>query len=76
MIIEVRTARGDVYNFDPDTMRVYKDSVLIPSSEIEPVFSDSMTGEPEFSGLWIKSSNQLISRSGNITTITDPNTLG
>jgi len=76
MIIEVRTARGDVYNFDPDTMRVYKDSVLIPSSEVEPVFSDSTIGEPEFSGLWIKSSNQIISKTGKITSPTDTDIIG
>ena len=75
-MIDIVTIKGEHYSFDPDTLRVFKDSTLLPNSEVEPVYSDSPSGLPEFSGLFLKSTNQIISRTGKVSVLTDSNTIG
>jgi len=74
-MIEIATLKGERYSFDPDTQRIFKDGILIPDSEAEPVFSELESGEPEFSGIYLKRTNQVVSRSGKINTIVDPNNM-
>ena len=74
-MIEIVTLKGERYSFDPDTQRIFKDGILIPDSEAEPVFSELESGEPEFSGIYLKKTNQIVSRSGKVNTIVDPNNM-
>lgn len=74
-MIEIVTLKGERYSFDPDTQRIFKGGILMTDSEAEPVFSELESGEPEFSGIHLKRTNQVISRSGKINTIVDPNNM-
>lgn len=74
-MIDIVTLTGDKYSFDPDTQRIFKGGILLGESEAEPVFSELESGEPEFSGIYLKKTNQIVSRSGKINTITNPNNM-
>jgi hypothetical protein len=56
----------DFYQFDPDTERIYKNNVLLPSYEVEPVYD----GGGDFVGIHYKGSSNLITRSGKILVLT------
>lgn len=62
-MIEIKTVAGDSYSYDLENKVVYKEGV--PNFEIEPVFSD-IDGATRFSGLYLKSSNTIISLTGKI----------
>lgn len=74
-MIDILTLTGERYSFDPDTQRIFKNDILIPDTEAEPVFSELESGQPEFSGIYLKRLNKVVSRSGKINTITDPNNI-
>ncbi len=68
-MIDILTLRGDRYSFDPSTMIVYLNGIAQDVSMLEPLFSDSAIGEPEFSGVLNKSTNQIISLNGHVNNI-------
>lgn len=74
-MITIVTIKGETYSFDPETERIFKDGYLLPSSEVEPVYSDSKNDKrpPKFSGILIKSINSILSLSGKINPISDSN---
>lgn len=74
-MIDILTLTGERYSFDPDTQRIFKNDILIPDTEAEPVFSELESGQPEFSGIYLKRLNKVVSRSGKINTVTDPNNI-
>ncbi len=74
-MIDILTLTGERYSFDPDTQRIFKNDILIPDTEAEPVFSELESGQPEFSGIYLKRLNKVVSRSGKINTITDLNNI-
>ena len=74
-MIEIATLTGERYSFDPDTQRIFKAGILVPSTEAEPVFREMESGEPEFSGIYLKKTNQVLSRSGKLNTLTDINNI-
>lgn len=76
-MINIFTVKGEQYSYDPDTNRVFKDGYLLPSTQTEPVYSktDSEHAPPRFSGLLLKAIGSLLSLSGKISPISDPNTI-
>ena len=74
-MIDIVTLTGERYSFDPDTQRICKNDILVPSTEAEPVFSEMESGQPEFSGIYLKKTGRVVSRSGKINTVTDPNNI-
>lgn len=76
-MITIATLKGEVYSFDPDTKRIFKDGSLIPSSKVEPIYSNTANPEdpPKFSGILFKESNSILSLSGKINSITDTNSI-
>lgn len=74
-MIDIVTLTGEKYSFDPDTQRIFKSDILVPSTEAEPVFSEMESGEPEFSGIYLRRTNQVLSRSGKLNTLTDSNNI-
>ena len=74
-MIDILTLTGERYSFDPDAQRIFKNDILIPDTEAEPVFSELESGQPEFSGIYLKRLNKVVSRSGKINTITDLNNI-
>lgn len=75
-MIEIVTKKGEVYSYDESTQRLFKDNRYIPRTEIEPVYSDNgQDKEPVFSGLYIKSSNSIITLTGNIKPVVDINSI-
>ncbi len=74
-MIDIITLKGERWSYDPETTRIFKDDKLVPSTEAEPIFADSTGDEPEFSGIYVKTKNQIVSRTGKINTISDPNTI-
>ena len=73
-MIDIVTIKGERYSFDETTQRIFKDGILMSSVNVEPVYSrttkDSM---PVFSGLLLKDTNTILSRSGKISPVTDIN---
>lgn len=69
------TLKGERYSFDEETMRIFKDGFVLPSTEAEPVYSSSFEDDrpPVFSGIYLKSINSIISLSGKINPVTDIN---
>ena len=68
-MIDIVTLKGDKYSFDPDTLQVFLNGILQDVSFLEPLFTDSAIGEPEFSGILNKVTNQIISRTGHINNV-------
>lgn len=71
-MIDIVSFKGELYRFDPDTERIFKDGVLLDPSEAEPVYSN-VNRSPEFAGIELKNINSILSRSGKINEITDTN---
>ncbi len=73
-MIDITTIKGETYSFDPDTERIFKGGYLLPSTEVEPVYSmPNSTGEPIFSGILMKTLNAILSLSGKVNPINDIN---
>ena len=75
-MIDIITIKGEKYSFDETTQRVFKDGILLSSVNVEPVYSrPSKDSLPVFSGLLLKDSNSVLSKSGKINPITDINAM-
>lgn len=70
MVVEIITQEGETYKFDPDTERIFKDGFLLPNTSVEPVYSD-VNGATKFSGILLKSTNQIITLSGTKNSVID-----
>lgn len=70
----IQTLDGEIYKFDPETERIYKDGFLIPTTAVEPVYSD-VNGTTRFSGIYLKATEQIITLSGHKNTTTDINAI-
>ena len=74
-MIDIYTIKGERYSYDDTTMRLFKDGTLLSQVVAEPVFQNNSSGIPEFAGIYLKDSNKIISLSGNIHQIVDPNSI-
>lgn len=72
---EIYSIKGERYSYDESTGRIFKDGVLLPTSEAEPVFSGNGKENvaPTFSGILLKNKGMLLSLSGKENPITDSN---
>lgn len=54
---------------------IYRDGVLMPEGFAEPVFSDEEGKKkpPKFSGIYLRQSGEIISRSGKTNKVKDKN---
>lgn len=76
MIIAIISEKDESWSYDTETQRVFKDGKLVPELIAEPVFSKSSDSEvPEFSGIYIKATGQVLSRSGKYSNLTNPDSL-
>lgn len=68
------TDDGENWGFDPDTKRLFKDGKVVPDTEAEPVYVNlDPSVPPEFSGIYVKAINSIISLSGKVNRITNIN---
>lgn len=76
-MIEIITPKGERYSFDPSTERIFRDGYLIPSTEVEPIYSNSPNPNtpPIFSGILFVGEGRILSLSGKISQISDPNSI-
>ena len=76
-MITITTIKGETYSFDPVSERIYKGGVVLPSHIAEPVYSKTNDKDeaPKFSGILLKESNTILSITGKINYITDPNSI-
>ena len=75
-MIEITAPGGDIYKFDPSTQRLFKGGLYIPPTQIEPVYSgNDKDNAPIFAGLFLKSSNQILTKTGKLKPITDINSI-
>lgn len=77
-MITIATLKGEVYSFDPETKRIFKDGVLIPSSSVEPVYSgnsEDKNDPPKFSGIYFRDTNSILSLSGKINKLSNPESI-
>lgn len=73
-MIDIVTKDGELYRFDPDTGRIYKDGFLLTSTVAEPIYSD-VNEETRFSGIYLKATGQILTLSGNKNPITNINAI-
>lgn len=69
-MIDILTNDGELYRFDPETERIYKDGQLLPSTVAEPVYSD-VNSSTRFSGIYLKTTGQIVSLSGKKNTVSN-----
>ena len=74
-MIEIVTIKGDKYSFDPETLRIFKGGEFLSKTDAEPVFMDAADGSPVFSGIYLKKTNQIVSRSGKVNGVDNADTL-
>lgn len=75
-MIDIATIKGELYSYDPDTLRIFCDGKLLSSAKVEPVYSlNDNTEMPEFAGILLKDTGNILSRSGKINKITDINAI-
>jgi len=75
-MIEIATIKGEIYSYDPDTLRIFCDGKLLSSAKVEPVYSlNDKTDFPDFAGILLKDTGNILSRSGKINKITDINAI-
>lgn len=76
-MIEIISDKGEKYTYDPSTGRIFRDGYVVSSVEAEPMFSNSPYPDtpPEFSGIYFKGKNEILSLSGKYNPVTDPNTI-
>ena len=76
-MIDIITEKGKIYSYDEETGKIIRDGVVLPSNIVEPVYSHTMDlkAPPRFSGILLKETNQILTLSGQIHSITDPNTI-
>ena len=69
-MIDIVTKRGDNWRFDPDTKRLFLNGAVVPDTMAVPIYVNvDKTVPPEFSGIYHKPTNTIISISGNINKI-------
>lgn len=70
--INILTRRG-LYTFDPDSQRIFKDDMYLSRNIAEPIFCGNDEGEeePMFAGIYLVTSDEIITRTGNIKKVTD-----
>lgn len=76
-MINITTIKGEVYSFDPETKRLFLEGKLIPSSKVEPIYSNTSdpNDPPRFSGILFKESKEILTLSGKINQVTDINSV-
>lgn len=75
-MIDILTIKGETYSYDPDTLRIFCDGKLLPNTKVEPVYSlNDGTDMPEFAGILMKDTGNILTRSGKINKITDINAI-
>jgi hypothetical protein len=77
MTINIQSISGDLFQFDTETELIMKNGIVVSRTDYEPVFlnhPDKKT-PPELSGIFFVKEGRILSRSGNINPITDPNTI-
>lgn len=73
---EIVTLKGEVYSFNEETGRIFKDGILIPESQAEPIYSAvSDDFPPKFSGIYLKNQNVIVSVSGKVNQVSDINSI-
>lgn len=69
-MIDIYTQKGDLWRFDPDTKRLFLNSTVVPDTVAIPIYINvDKSVPPEFSGIYHKPTNTIISVSGNINKI-------
>lgn len=76
-MISIQTIMGDLFEFDPSNEFIYKNGVVVSRNDYEPVFMNHIDTNipPSLSGILIVKENKIISISGNINKLVDPNTI-
>lgn len=74
-MIDIYSSTGDLYRYDEETNRLFKNDVVLSSVTAEPVFSDvtNRSNPPIYSGIFLKSIGKILTRSGNIHPVSDIN---
>lgn len=76
-MIEIISEKGERYSYDPATNRIFRDGYLLSSTEAEPMYSNSPYPDtpPNFSGVYFRGRNEILSLSGRYNPIVDTNTI-
>ena len=68
---------GNVYEYNPENGLISRNDVILSGAMYEPVFAKSLDDSfaPVFVGIWIKSENRVLTKSGGKRSIIDSRSL-
>lgn len=74
-MVNIVTEKGILYSYDEDKGLIYRNNAVVSSVIAEPVFVDGVSPEapPTFAGILLKDLGKVLSLSGKLNTIVDPN---
>ena len=73
-MITIVTESGERWSFDPDTKRLFKDGKVVPETMAEQVYiNQDSSMPPEFSGIYVKDINSIITPSGKTNRLSNIN---
>lgn len=76
-MVNITSFKGEQYSFDQSTNRIFKDGILVPYSQAEPVYTKLQGDDaaPEFSGILLKTINSILTLSGKLNPVNEENTI-
>lgn len=74
-MINIVTKKGDLWSWDEEKGLIYKNNQVVSSVNAEPVFSEpsNKNNPPVFAGILLKDLGKILTLSGKMNTIVDPN---
>ena len=69
--------QGNVFKYDSSTGLITKNDVIVSSEQYEPLFLTHLDGSmpPEFTGVWLKMTGQVLGASGKKRRLINSKTL-
>ena len=67
-VIEIITIKGERYSINKETGRIFKDGLVVPSTNAQLVYSHlgDKDKPPKVSGIWLKETNSILTLTGKI----------
>lgn len=73
MIEVVDKTTGQLYRYDPESRRLFRDGIFMTPQTAEPVYSGNQGKIPTFAGIYLPNLNSIVTLSGNVKQITPLN---
>lgn len=74
-MINIVTHKGDLWSWDEEKGLIYKNNQVVSSTIAEPVYSEpsNKNNPPIFAGILLKDLGKILTLSGKLNNVIDPN---